>query len=691
MAAAKRWFTYLLLATVIAVTLLPAHPASAERGFSNLNVFLNNLTTIDPTWLEYTDEAQVVNELFAGLVKIDPVSGGAVADLAQSWSWSGDAQEITLTLPDNLKWSDGQPLTADDARFGLLRSIASNTALNAPLLSILNAQAYHDGALTDLEQVGVYADSPTQLRIQLERPVAFFEKILALPVAFPQPQHLFPQHEADWTEQGVGSGPYRLSAWVKGVSMLLEANPHYHGPAPLIQSVNIRFDLDENTRWNNYYHGALDTISVPYTKLATLRDVQYYQDDVVSLEDPCINALLFNTDVAPLDNANVRKALIAAIDRQDLVDTVMLGYGKPVQTYVPPRVAGSIDGAAAGVGIPSSAAAAKDYLSAAGYPEGVDFPVLTIQTLDIPSYRARWDYFKARWQSVLNVTVNITYLENPTWPQPIKLIGWCADYNEGYNFLHDSVYFFKDISALGSWSNTEYDDLMDLIAQTTNANLRRVLYQTAEEYLTETDAVVAPLYVSVTNYLTQDYLDRGSLYSGFTYMPWHLWKMVNADNDAYAPGSPQTFAPEVGHTEYSLPADLFSQETTLTHAMVRPEDAPSAQPGELAGVGEVFSFSATTAAPSGLTGLATASGQTDQPYTIELLYAPEDLALQQIQSETSLALYAKIDGAWVRQTSTVDPLNHMVIATTWQINTEFMVFGTRGYQVFMPQVVAPTR
>jgi oligopeptide transport system substrate-binding protein len=217
----------------------------------------------------------------------------------------------------------------------------------------------------------------------------------------------------------------------------------------------------------------------------------------------------FNTSKPPFDNPLVRKAFIAAVDRQGLIDSV-LGYAQqPALTFTPPGEFGFVDGFAEGIGIPYNPTQAQEWLAQAGYPNGANFPTSTLMFNTSEGHRLIAEYAQQNWWDNLNVTVLV---ENIEWSQYIHLV-WCMDYYDAYNFLNDSV--MSNVLSFGSLANDGYFDLLNEAALTPDLPQRADLYKQAEEILVETDAVMLPIYFYASGVATQPYLVRGYGSGGF--------------------------------------------------------------------------------------------------------------------------------------------------------------------------------
>ncbi|MFV2045154.1 MAG: peptide ABC transporter substrate-binding protein, partial [Anaerolineales bacterium] len=442
--------------------------------------------------------------------------------LASSWVQNGPATEFTFTLRDDAQWTDSSPVTADDVRYGILRSL--DPALGSPLAYVLfvinNAQDYYEGTITDPALVGVTVLDPTHIRFDLRESASHFPAIMALPVARPMPEWTITTHGSSWTEPAniVTNGAYELSAWIHDASMTLNKNPDYFN-ASEVQIEKIVFSIvDQATAWAMFQSGLLDSVHVPTGEWAVAMANPALQNLLHRAYQPCTYYYGFNTSKAPFDDPLVRKAFTAALDRQGLIDTVKGGIPSPALTYASPSMVGYVDGVSQGIGIPYNLTQAQSWLSDAGYPSGVGFPAVTLMYNTSPGHADVANFARQNWIDNLGVTVNLDvlpwteYLNRlNTDPAHIWRLGWCADHYDAINFIGDGV----NPTFFGGWSNVSYNNLRALAAQAPDESTRVGYYVAIEEILVETDAIMAPLYTYANGMATDRRLIRSYGLAGY--------------------------------------------------------------------------------------------------------------------------------------------------------------------------------
>jgi oligopeptide transport system substrate-binding protein len=451
------------------------------------------------------ENISVLNTLNDSLFRLD--NDGTLLPLAATgYTVSPNGLVYTVSLRPGAQWSDGQPVTTQHFVDGILRVLdpAVGSDYGFLLYPILNAQAFHDGSLTDRALVGVKALDSQTLELTLEQPAVHFPKILASPVMLPARQDLIDQYGDDWTSPAhfVSNGLYELLEYDAG-HLLVEKNLQYNGPVAAAFS-QIGFDVvpDPTDQVTAYKNGTVDVLLS--TSLSTIMADSTLKLDMAVMPSPGVHYLEFATQSAPLDNPLVRKALAAAIDRQILIDDILSTPWRVEATGVIPPELDGYQGSA--VGYSYDPAQAQAFLAQAGYPGGSGFPVLKFLAIS-PAQTAVLEELKSQWNAVLGITVTIetiTFEEratiysscraNPsTCPYHGSLLGWVIDYPDAYNIIND---LFSPDSSYNhtQWDHPTYRQLIDLAFSEPDPHQRVSYLQQAETILVEQDAAVLPLY-----------------------------------------------------------------------------------------------------------------------------------------------------------------------------------------------------
>jgi len=301
---------------------------------------------LDPQITTGSPEINIILSLFEGLVARDPATLAIVPALAESWEISEDTLTYTFHLRNDAKWSNGEPLTADDIYYSWQRllhpDIASENAYH--YYPIINAEEYNKGTLTDFSQVGIEVQGDS-LTFRLREPAPLFIEWLAKQTAYPVHRRTIEAHGkisdrgTAWTRAGnmVSNGPFLLEEWTTNKIVRVRKNPYYWD-RDRVKLEEIHFLPIESmtTEERMFRDGQIDmTLSgyIPPEK------IEWYRQNLP--EQMFINPVyityfyMLNTTVKPLDDVRVRRALALSIDRQAIVDNVTKGGQIPAYALNP--------------------------------------------------------------------------------------------------------------------------------------------------------------------------------------------------------------------------------------------------------------------------------------------------------------------------------------------------------------------
>ncbi|HYC71735.1 MAG TPA: peptide ABC transporter substrate-binding protein [Opitutaceae bacterium] len=467
--------------------------------------------SLDPHFASILSDQIIVNALFEGLTLLDESTTAPLPASAESWTESPDRLTWTFRLREGLRWSNGEPLTADDFVQTWRRALdPAVAASNADYLFLLkNAQAYYEGRLSDPAAIGAAAPDTRTLVLALERPTPYLPAAVSLPAWFPlNPRVLaaagaMRQRDASWTRPGrfVGNGAFTLAEWLPNDRIVLARNPHHREAAGnRLEQLVFRPIENADVEERNFRAGQLHvTFSLPVTKVEGWRAAEPAKVRV----DPMLqsNFLRFNTTRPPLDDPRVRRALSLAIDRDELMRTVLRGARAGARSLVPPGTGGYASRAA----VATDVAAAKALLAAAGFPEGRGFPVLDLQCRNDEIMPRLAEALQARWERELGIQVTVSSMEQKTWianqqalAYGISTAAWTADYPDAENFL--SRFVADGSYNWTGWKSPEYDALLDQASRAADPAARADILQRAEALLLA-ESPIAPLHYGAQTYL----------------------------------------------------------------------------------------------------------------------------------------------------------------------------------------------
>jgi len=240
-----------------------------------------------------------------------------INDLATAYEVSPDGLRWTVKIRNDIKFSDGEPLTAKDVAFTFNTAAGSGSVVD--LANLQKAEAI---------------DNETVVFTLKEPQSTFINLLISLGIV---PEHAY---DDNYRENPLGSGPYKLVQWYKGQQLIVEANPYYYGPEPYFKKITFLF-LSEDAAFAAAQAGQADVVSIPaaFAQKAVpgMKLVEVPSVDNRGIMFPMVPAGGKTEDGNPLGNdvtsdIAIRKAINVAIDRQALVDGVLEGFGTPAFT-----------------------------------------------------------------------------------------------------------------------------------------------------------------------------------------------------------------------------------------------------------------------------------------------------------------------------------------------------------------------
>jgi len=459
--------------------------------------------SLHPGLAEDTTSSAILINVFEGLTVSD-ADGKPTPGIAEDWKISDDKKTYTFKLRD-AKWSNGDPVVAGDFEY------AWKWALNPENLSayasifypIKGAKDYHNGGSAD--GVGIKAEDDKTLVVTLENPTPYFLELTGFKTYLPiNPKATEANEEwyADAGENYVTNGPYKLSEWKHSDSIVLTKNEDYWDAANVdVDTVNIAMIEKEPTVATNFKSGSLDYIGKPFQTVDLNVIDEFKKDGSLKIKDEAsIYWYKFNTKDKIMSNANIRKALTLAIDRQTLIDNVTKGEQKPATGMVPPAIPSFTEdrGYFKDNDVDGAKAALEAGMKELGIKDPKDIKV-NISYNTSEGHAAIAQYIQEEWSKKLGIS---SELDNSEWQvyidklktgdYQIGRMGWVADYLDAYTFLEmfDTA---KNGNNQTGWENAQYKELLDkAVAEVDEA--KRLEYLKQAEAIGMTEFPVAPIY-----------------------------------------------------------------------------------------------------------------------------------------------------------------------------------------------------
>jgi oligopeptide transport system substrate-binding protein len=483
---------------LLAFFLAAAAPASAATLHRGLGPEPDSL---DIHAAQGLSALQVLRDLHEGLLTYGP-DGALQPGVAERWSLSEDGLELRFELRPTARWSDGEPVLAEDFVRGWQQALAPDSqSRNAEMLAPVRGA---DAILTrraDPSTLGIRALGPRSLLVRLEHPTPWFPENLAHPVSFPLPPAGGPP------AQRPVNGPFLLAEATPRGHIALARNERYHAAETVkLEGVTWYPIEDPGSELARYRAGELHiTETIPPGRYDWLRGELGSQLRV----SPYLGSFWLGVNLrrGPLGrSADLRRALSLAIDRATLVRVVLGSGERPAWSAVPPGLGGYRIPRDPDEQLSPDArrAKAQRLFRRAGYgPEQSLRVELRFNTS--AQHRRLAVAVAAMWKQVLGVSTELVqeewkvFVNNRRQGVITELFrgGWIADYADPVSFLD----LFRGDGQLNDtgYANGDYDRLLTLAAGE-QGGARLELLQQAETLL-QRDTPIIPLYYYVSRHL----------------------------------------------------------------------------------------------------------------------------------------------------------------------------------------------
>lgn len=504
----KKRVISMLLAAVMTVSMVSGTvmtAAAEEAEGKQLSVQVGpDPETIDPALNSAVDGGNMILHLFEGLLTVDQ-DGQLAPGQAETWETSEDGLTWTFHLREGLKWSDGTDLTANDFVYSWKR--VCDPELAAPYAeTVLGMVEGYDAAIEgDLDALGVTAVDDLTFEVKLANPCTYFGELAAFATLSPVQQATVEANGDAWAVEAstfISNGPFYITEWVPGSHIITSKNPNYWN-ADAIKLGSIKWNLieDSNAAYSAYLNGDVLMIKdVPTEEIPSLEgNEEFHVEPIVGTY-----YISYNTQVEPLNDANVRKALNLAIDREYVAGTLMQGTYTAAPNFMGPGwkdTDGSdfYENANNGEPYMSVTADIEGALAAleeAGYPNGEGLPVLHYITNDAGYHKVIAEYLQQAWKEI-GVTLEVEIVEwssfTPMRRQgdfEIARNGWVGDYSDPSNQLE--LLYSTNGNNDGKYSSEAFDAAIDLSRETVDPEERSAALHEAEDIMMA-DSACCPL------------------------------------------------------------------------------------------------------------------------------------------------------------------------------------------------------
>lgn len=486
---------------------------------------MGELATLDSALYNDVPSSDMIGQVFEGLYR---VKNGTEVEFGQAESVeiSEDGLTYTFKLREGLKWSDGSPVTADDFVYSYQRLVDPNSGASVQSVEVFkNAAAIRKGE-KKVEELGVKALDTQTLEITLEYVAPYLPKLLSgsryMPVS-----KAFHSEKGDQygttAENVVTNGAFTLSGWSgTNLEWSLGKNDHYWDKDNVyLTNVNVQVIKENGTGADLFDAGQLDYVTLSDQYVMEYNGAPNFH----TAPKATIGYMSFNTQREATGNADLRRAIAQAFDKQLYAESVIQDGSQALDNQVPKdfdvNESGEDYQAVAGPMLAYNVEAAQADWEKAKQALGKDEIELQLLTSDVGLSKRTAEFLQAQLETNLpglKLTISSVPLKNRLEFQrnlefDIFYGTWAPDYQDAMNFIEQ----YKTGGGINfaKYSNEEYDKLVEQ-ARTEFANdpaKRREALIKAETIGIKQDAVAAPIYQAATSYLLNERVQ------GFEVMP----------------------------------------------------------------------------------------------------------------------------------------------------------------------------
>lgn len=473
---------------------------------------------------------RVTNQIFETLLKIDTKDFSVQPLLAESYTVSPDQKEYTFTIRKGVFFHDdacfsanqGREFTSEDIKFSLefaCSGLKENETSGLLINRIKGAKEFNNKTKKSLGNhhvSGIKVLNSQTVSIELEDVCVTFDKILTHSNLAIFPKEAYEKYGKKLGKHPVGTGPFKLKTWTNDKIELVRNDSYWrkdiHGnQLPFLDKITMTYSSDKKAELLAFRAQQIDLVTeLPVEEIDNVlgsleeaqagKNVKHRMDAVSSLS---LTYFGFRHDVAPFSDVKVRKAFNIALNRDDLVEDWMHGEGYAMQNGFVPAMEGYDSEKVKGY--KQNIAQAQALLAQAGYPNGKNFPQVTlyVNAKEGSVIHQLAKGIQAQLKANLNVDIKIyvcTIEEREAAIKSGKALmwrsGWVADYPDAENFL--DLFYGKNtqstVSAVSlmKYRNKQFDELFKASQKEKDPKKRNDLLVKCDQLIID-DAVVMPL------------------------------------------------------------------------------------------------------------------------------------------------------------------------------------------------------
>ena len=500
---------------------------SLYPGTSGENEITVNISTEPPEMFTVTTtdstSFSIIRHVMENLVMLDP-DNQPIPGVAKDWKVSDDQLTYNFYLREDMKWTNGEPVTAHDFVFAwkclLNQEFASDYAYFGYIFK--NGEKYYNGEVGE-DELGFKAVSDYELEITLENPTTYFVSTLAFGVFAPLKEKAYNEIGTAYgtdADKMVYNGAYKMTSWEHENKVVLEKNPDYWNADQIsLEKINMVMIKDANAALNAYKAGEVDMVGLNGEQVELMKSEG---EPIYTYDDGAVSYLEFNLNDPFLQNKNLRKALAYAVDKQAFVTAILKNNSQPATSFTAPAVDGLNDKFAKEVGelVPAfDPEKAKEYYATALDELGVDTVDLTLIADDTDAAVENAAFVQEQLRVNLGIDIKV---ENMPFKSRLKRMStkdfsmvfalWGPDYNDPMTYL--DMFETGNGNNHTSFTSEDYDELLGKIRAELDPTTRMGYLVELEKLLMD-ELPIAPIYWRSRDYVTSGKIDSGVVRNAF--------------------------------------------------------------------------------------------------------------------------------------------------------------------------------
>ncbi len=475
--------------------------------------------SLDPGLASDTTSANILLNIMDPLVRLDE-DLNPVGSAAESFETSEDGKTVTFTLRDDLKWTNGDPVTAEDFEYSWKRTVSPELGADYAyqFYGIVGAQEYNgcdpekDECAALADGMGVNAVDEKTLEVKLTTPQPWFIQQVAHHSFLAVNKKAVDEFGDRWTEAAniVTNGPFKLERWEHNSAIdMVKDDTWRDADSVKLTRVNGRMITDGITAVQAFEAGEVDFLNggLPPDEMSRLKETPEYE------QYPALGTYYYGVNVKNIPDVNQRKAMALAIPQQSIIDNVAQADQLPANGFTPQGMPGFdvINPDSPWTSAEGDLEQAKELMNDVASPK----QNITLYINDAPGHREIAVAIQAAWKE-LGITSTIKqqefqqYLEflgpPPNSDVDVYRLGWIGDFVDAINFLE--LWTCESGNNSTNFCNEEYDAKIEEARNTPDNDARYALYAEAEEILfgENGELPVLPIY-----FYTYPTLERQSI------------------------------------------------------------------------------------------------------------------------------------------------------------------------------------